>query len=356
MKVTNLVVISLLCICFISTGYARAEEFSFELEKVFEVGKERATLNLSNSSGKVTIESHSQDRAVIHATKVVKVKDEKEANEIAEKIKIDIKKDGQAIIVETEYPEIKPKGFWRDFWGFNWGHTAWVDYQISVPNKTKMDIHSTSGDVEIRDIQEEVNIWVTSGDIMLENIIGGMSIKSTSGDMELYNTQGKTILEGTSSDIKIRRARGNITLSTTSGDVYGEKLEGNLSVSQSSGDLELTGVNGDITANSSSGDKYIEQEQGNLNLSTSSGDIKATINVLPNKEYLIESTSGDVRLYIPSQSGAEIKLKTVSGNIDCKVPMELRIATAKRIEGKINEGGPQIEIETTSGDIFLFSK
>ena len=356
MKPNSLVVILLFCLCFILTPHARAEEFTFEQEKVFVAGKEGNSLNLSNSSGEVTIESHSQDKIIIHATKVVRAKDQKEANQIAEKIRIDIKKSDSIITVETEYPKIEPKGFWGNILRFDWGERAWVEYHISVPAKTRLDIHSASGDINIGGIEDRINIWVASGDVVLENTRGEINANSASGNLELYNAQGKIGLKGASSDIKIRRAKGSVSISTASGDIYGEKIEGELYISQASGDLDLSEINGDITAKGASGDKEIQQVQGSLNLTTSSGDTKIKTNLSPDKEYFIQSSSGDVRLYLPSQSKAELDLRTVSGNIDCKIPMELRIATAKRIEGKINQGGSKIKIETTSGDIFLIGE
>jgi DUF4097 and DUF4098 domain-containing protein YvlB len=356
MKVVSSILTLLLCISFLSTVYARAEEFSFELEKVFEVGKTENLIKLSNSSGEITIESYNQDKIIVHATKVVRAKDQKEANEIAERIGIDINKTDSTITIETEYPKIKPKGFWSNFLRFDWGDRAWVDYHILVPTKTKLDIRSASADVNVRGIENQVNVWVASGDVLLENIIGDVNANSASGNLEVYGAQGRINLKGASSDIKIRRTKGSMNLTTASGDIYGEKIEGNLSISQASGDLELYEINGDITAKGASGDKKIEQKQGSLNLNSSSGDIEAKTDILPNKEYFMESASGDVKLYIPSQSKADIELRTASGNIDCKIPMELRIASAKKIEGKANQGGSQIQIETTSGDIFLFSQ
>jgi DUF4097 and DUF4098 domain-containing protein YvlB len=49
-------------------------------------------------------------------------------------------------------------------------------------------------------------------------------------------------------------------------------------------------------------------------------------------------------------------LETASGNIKCKAPVELHTATSKKIEGRMNAGGAQIKIQTTSGDIFLIGK
>lgn len=353
MRIANLVVILVACMCFLSSSYVMAEEFTFEQEKTFEVGKEGAVLKLANMSGKAVVESHSQDKIIIHATKAVKAKDQEEANKIAGKVEINIRKEGSTITVETKFPKFKSRGFWKNLLGLDWGDGVWVDYHISVPTKTKMDIRTASGDVSIKDIEEKVDIGVASGSVMLENIKGGIGITSASGDIELYNIQGDADLTGASSSIKIRRAKGNIDIRTASGDVYGEKVEGDLSISQASGDLELLELNGDITAETASGGMNIEQKQGSLNLTSSSGDIKAKTDISPNKEYFIQSTSGNVRLYIPSQSKADFRLETTSGNINCKAPVELHTATSKKIEGKINNGGAQIKIQTTSGDIFL---
>ncbi len=356
MKFTNSVVMLISCICFLVSTWAGAEEFTFKQERTFEVGKEGVVLKLNNTSGETIVESNLQDKVIIRTTKVVKAKNQATADQIAAKMRIDIEQVDSVLIVRTEYPDFKSRDFWRNLLNLDWGNSVWVDYHVLLPANSQTHISSSSGNVEVSGIDRGTNISATSGDVSLENTKGGADIKSTSGDIDLYGVQGEVNLRGTSSDIRVKRISGDMNVTTTSGDIFGEKLEGDLSVSQTSGDLRLFGIDGDIQAISSSGDMDIQQERGSLSLNTSSGDIRVKTNILPSKEYVVNSSSGDVKLYIASQSGAELKLKTASGDINCKIPMQLRVATSKKVEGTLNNGGAEIAITTASGNISLFGE
>jgi len=318
------------------------EEYSFEFHHEFAVS-ENPFFSLENTSGKVVIQSHPQNKIVIYGSKMVKAKDLKKAEELANQVQIKIKKNESQISVYTQYPQ---------FSLFRRG-SAYVVYHILVPEKTRLNIKTTSADVEVFSIREKTFVSTTSGDIKAEKLSGDINILTSSGDIFLTDVRGNLDLYGTSSDMEVKNIEGRVKIDATSGNIEVEKITGKVDISQTSGDLSLFEIWGDIQASSSSGDMKIFQKQGGLDIKTISGDIEIKTQIFPESEYSLESTSGDIDFEISKGATGEIEIETVSGDINCKIPIILRTASKRFLSGILGSGGSNISLTTTSGDINL---
>jgi DUF4097 and DUF4098 domain-containing protein YvlB len=321
-KPISITVLVFILLFFFISGTTAAKKFTFDLHREMPVGK-NPTLFLSNISGKVIIKSHPQEKITIDALKVVKTHDLEKAEELAEKIKIEIKKDGEEVSIRTEYPRSR---LLRSF-------SAWVNYEISVPPATELNIKTTSADVEVEEIEQKIRISTVSGDLEAQTIRGIVDFSSVSGDVLLQDTQGDLFLEGTSSDLELRRINGNVRIDCVSGD------------------LELSGIEGDIEVSTSSGDIEVDQKQGELDLTTISGDVEVRTRISPEGEYNVATTSGDIIFYLPEDSDADLECETRSGSIHTRVALDVLSTSRDFLRGKLGSGGPRIDLSTTSGDI-----
>jgi DUF4097 and DUF4098 domain-containing protein YvlB len=299
-----------------------AKKFTFEFHKEFPAGS-NPTLFLSNISGKVMISSHSKEKIIIHALKVIKTGNLKRAEELAQKIEIDVKKDGGDVNIHTKYPRSR---FLRRV-------SCWVNYEIFVPPKTELNIKTTSADVEIEDIQQKVRINTVSGDIRVESINGVIDFSSVSGDFYLQDIQGNLILEGTSSDMELNHIQGDLRIDCVSGDI------------------RLSQIDGDIEASTSSGDIEVRQDQGGLDLNTVSGDVEVKTEISPENEYGVETTSGEIVFYLPQDSNARLNCETQSGSIRTEIPISVLSTSRNFLKGELGSGGSRIYLSTVSGDV-----
>jgi hypothetical protein len=74
------------------------------------------------------------------------------------------------------------------------------------------------------------------------------------------------------------------------------------------------------------------------------------------EEMKVKSISGYIDLAIPEKQSAELKFSTISGTIysnHSMAPAGIKHGSHSAIEGKLNNGGPLIRLETISGDIFF---
>jgi len=91
-------------------------------------------------------------------------------------------------------------------------------------------------------------------------------------------------------------------------------------------------------------------------IETTSGDIQAELLEVADDwlGMIFDSVSGDIEVSLPRNLRANLGIKTVSGRISCDFTILTRGEfEAGALGGPINGGGPFLEIETTSGDIFL---
>jgi hypothetical protein len=344
---------ALLVLGLLSANPAVAGEvFTFPFDKEVTAGNQ-PVLDISNTSGSIIISSSDTKTIKIQAFKKVKARDSEEAEKIASHIDINVTTAGDKVTVETEYEDFKGENFWEFLFGRKASHSAWVDYQVWVPEKCRLLVSATSADIQITSIKENVQISATSGDIEIRDINGDTEIDVTSGDLILSGLKGKTAISATSGDLKAQNLEGSLLYQSSSGDLRVEEIKGAVQIETSSGDIRLIKVAGDINVEGSSSDILVDQLEGALSIHTTSGEIVASTQKLSGKFYSLESSSGDIRFSLPSQQGGRLELETSSGTLRAEIPVTVESVSDRRFSGFINKTGPEITIRTTSGDVLL---
>jgi hypothetical protein len=169
------------------------------------------------------------------------------------------------------------------------GSCGWqcsADYEVTVPRGTKVtgengsgdiqldgvagvDAKSTSGKVELRDVDGDVNLNMTSGDVSVHGLNGKLDVKANSGDIEAKDLKGGPVdVETTSGDIALTLAEANdVNAKDTSGDI----------------DIKAPGNDYKVTTDSKNGD--VSNDLGNntsgthtVSAATTSGDINLHTN------------------------------------------------------------------------------
>lgn len=349
LKIFSILTALLLCLCYPAVW---GKDYTFTLHKEL-LTQASPSLRIQNTSGEIRIESHPENKIIIDAFKVVEADDSEKAKRIADEIDVIIKSDDSKIEIKTRYPSKRSKGFWRRLFSAGWGRSAYVDYHISAPERTKLDISSTSGDVIISDISGGIEVNATSGDLRIKRAKGDLRLETTSGDVEILKVEGDVTVQGTSSDLEIFDVTGDVEISSTSGNTSAENVVGLVKIDKTSGDVSLRGIKGEIRASSSSGDMIIEQLEGGLDLETSSGDIEVKTKISPQYDYYSKTSSGYIDFSLPENSDAQITLKTSSGSIKSKLPLTMHTISRNQFEGELGSGGPEIHLVTSSGDIEL---
>lgn len=182
----------------------------------------------------------------------------------------------------------------------DWVRNVSIDYEITAPRGTQLEVNSGSGDLRLMDLGASLKAETGSGSIEAQGFTGHVSLRSGSGDIHaiLHNA----------SDVEAR---------TGSGGVHLEGVEGSLYAQTGSGDIQVAGK--------------------------------------PASGWQIHTGSGDVTV---STQGAHFSLdaSTGSGDIHSDPPLTMH-GTLNRhhVTGEVNGGGSTVRISTGSGDVRIQS-
>jgi beta-lactamase regulating signal transducer with metallopeptidase domain len=172
-----------------------------------------------------------------------------------------------------------------------------IDYEIEAPADALLSAASGSGNIKDEGVGHDAKLMTGSGDVTATGIEGGFTAQTGSGNIVVENNG-----------------------------------EGDAKVQTGSGSIDVKGVHGALKAQ------------------TGSGDIK--IAGTPSAEWKLQSGSGNIEL---SPGGAPMTLdaSSASGSItsDSAITAQTSSEDRHRLHGELNGGGPEVRIETGSGDI-----
>ena len=235
-----------------------------------------------------------------------------------------------------------------------------ISVTASGPN---INVHTSGGDIDLTDVNGSVSGATSGGDIELEDLDGGAELATSGGDIVISSVTGSESVEAATSggSIEAENIQANLELATSSGDIVLSNVRGTVEVATSNGDIQGEDIEGaSIEAATSHGDIVLEDVAGELDVATSSGDIHAKIKKT-SEFYAIEleTSAGDIQCSLPKnyKGSVEAKIhhwsKHSSQEIESDFPLSVRTedSDTRVATGDINGGGPEINLETSRGDI-----
>ncbi len=353
MKRLSVVVVLAFLLLAVTVDSSAAKTFRFTSTHEYDVG-ENILVRVANTSGDITVRAGIGTKAVVEVVKEVRAGSRQEAEELEEELQAIIEHDGNSLEIDTRYPRWgTDDAFWQKLFDIRKTSFGSVHYIIELPGTARLDLQSTSGDISVHGLSGDVRIEATSGDLEITDCIGDCGIKNTSGEVRLRNVRGNIDLNSTSADVLVDDVEGDVELRSTSGDTEIYWVVGNVYVTKTSGDLRLEECSGGIDVTTTSGDIFIRQEEGGLFVSSSSGDVRIRSQFQKGERFRVKTVSGDITFAVPAEISGEIKLETKSGTIESELVFETSRYGKHKVQGKIGENGPRLELSSRSGDISL---
>ncbi|HET9912365.1 MAG TPA: DUF4097 family beta strand repeat-containing protein [Anaerolineales bacterium] len=374
------------------------------------------TLKVVDDAGSVTIIGADVDSVEVEVVKTAHAPTQARAEAELKKIKYDIKQSGDTITLRYTVPNIQTN-IPVNVTSPNW---ETVDFIVTVPNETTVDVDAGFGDVSVSATDGNVNIINDFGDLTLQNIEGSVTVETESGqvnassinagssnidlnsgfgNVSLEKASGKDILLDSQSgvlDMTNVRASGKVEMSTDFGDIlFNSGSANSLSVKTNSGKVTLDAltVRGALTAKSEFGEISLKQvkatsydlqtNSGSITVDGASGKVKAhsgfgsvsvknadsaTLDLdtqsgsvdfegsLGDGPHTVHSEFGNINIIIPADSALNVDLKTDFGSIKSDIPITVVLSgdiEKSHQTGTMNDGGPQLTVETQSGSISI---
>ena len=196
-----------------------------------------------------------------------------------------------------------------------------VDYTISVPRGTGVEINAVSSDVTMGDVCGDLNLNTVSGDVEVDCIEGDGQIQTVSGDVTVSNVRSR-----------------------------------HLEVGSTSGDVQVSGVRGGVGAHSVSGDVTLSRIDGDeVTAETVSGDIDYDGRIADNGRYNFEAHSGDVTLRIAGSFNATVSVSTFNGDFASDFPITIMPGQHNQKEWEFRQGtgSARVRLQSFNGTINL---
>jgi hypothetical protein len=71
------------------------------------------------------------------------------------------------------------------------------------------------------------------------------------------------------------------------------------------------------------------------------------------EHYFAKTTNGDIRISVPTGTGAIVQMRTTNGELSCDLPTDVINRSRRNWQGRINDGGATLELETLNGDVLI---
>lgn len=121
------------------------------------------------------------------------------------------------------------------------------------------------------------------------------------------------------------------------------------------GGIDVTGLQGRTTLETTNGGVTTRNVGGQLEASTTNGGLDIDMSKVPEGGVKLDFVNGGLKMRMPREAKATISASITNGGIDKgDLPIETSGETSKRrLEGRMNGGGPRIQIGGTNGGITL---
>ncbi|HMA75887.1 MAG TPA: DUF4097 family beta strand repeat-containing protein [Candidatus Krumholzibacteriaceae bacterium] len=343
-----------LLVAFSNTACSSFEYEKTEKRVVLVHGEKELKITASRSDIYISAEPELED-IVLNIRRKVEAADEDKANQLSEKLDVEVIREDGFIELKTEFPEseVKDKNIFSLLLGL--GAEIEMDLEIRVPESMEISVLTASGDVELSNILLNTRISTSSGDVKAENLNGRLELDVSSADITAENIGG-IVVNSVSGDFSAKKVKGDVDLSVTSGDVGLVDVEGDIVIKTVSGDIRVDSARGSATVKGTSGSIDIFGVTGAVRALCASGDISIKASPSDDRvDYQLGTSSGSVLLRFDDilKGGFILRASTTSGQIKLNLPIDVSDVSRNNVSGVVRDGKSKVIIETSSGDISI---
>ncbi|MCK5127119.1 MAG: DUF4097 family beta strand repeat protein [candidate division Zixibacteria bacterium] len=290
-----------------------------EINKEFEVGS-GGELTLETEIGSVEILTTDENKVYVDVVLDSRTSKESRAEDMFEDFEIDFEIDGDNVNITAEYYGNRNNIF--NLFGSR--KSLRVKYEIRVPAKYDIFIETSGGSIGVGDVEGKVRVKTSGGSLHFEDIKG---------------------------PVKGRTSGGSIVL---------ESCKGYADIKTSGGSIDIGHVEGEVEAHTSGGSISVDEVMGAIDASTSGGSIVARITKQPQNDCRLTTSGGSVNVYLTPDINVEIDARTSAGRVRSdfeETSSKKRSSKRKsRLVTTIGNGGPEIYLRTSGGDIRIHER
>jgi DUF4097 and DUF4098 domain-containing protein YvlB len=131
-----------------------------------------------------------------------------------------------------------------------------------------------------------------------------------------------------------------------------------VNATNTNGQVAVNAMSGKVVAHTTNGAVKGTNLTGGVNGETTNGSISIDMASVGSERISLETTNGSVTLMLPEKAKATVSASVTNGgiNVGSLDNFEVTEKARRRLEGKLNGGGTEVELHTTNGSIRLRSR
>jgi DUF4097 and DUF4098 domain-containing protein YvlB len=219
------------------------------------------------------------------------------------------------------------------------------------------------GRVQISNVNGKIDVQPSSGntvEIVAEKSARAASTEAAKQALERIEIQESASPAGIRVETKLQRNPGGFFGRAEQMVHYVVRVPAGAEVrfSTTNGGIDLTGLKGRINAETTNGGIKAREVSGSIDASSTNGGVDVELAEVADAGVKLGCTNGGIVLRLPSDSKATISARVVNGGIDASgLQFETTGTSSRRhLEGRLNGGGPRIDIEGVNGGIRIAAR
>jgi hypothetical protein len=302
-------------ILFLITNFTIFASIDKTEKKSFNV-KYGGKLYVETDKGSIAIKTHDAETIDVEIIFKAKTDDDELAQKLFDNFNIKYDQSGSDLKIIAEYKG--NKNWLSNIFGGNKWNKLDVKFEITVPEKYNVDLNTSGGGIFVGDLNGFVQSK-TSG--------GGLTFGNITGDID-GNTSG-----------------GGITVG---------ECNGNIDVHTSGGGIKIDKCKGSVEAKTSGGGITVNEVYGTINASTSGGSVFASILEQPKENCSLTTSGGGITVKLADNISINLDAKTSGGSVSTDFPIAIKgTMDRSKLNGKINNGGPDLYLRSSGGSIHV---
>ena len=218
------------------------------------------------------------------------------------------------------------------------------------------------GRLELSNVNGKIDVQPSTGntvDVVAEKTAKAASVEMAKQALERVAIQESVSASGIRIETRIERSDGLFNRAGSVEVRYTVRVPAGADVrfSTVNGGIEVEGLEGPIALETTNGGIKARNISGPIEAVTTNGGVDVDLTSVAQKGAKLECTNGGIRLRLPTDAKATITARVTNGGIDTGgLQIESTESSRRRLEGRLNGGGPRIEIEGTNGGIHISSR
>jgi HSP20 family molecular chaperone IbpA/carbon monoxide dehydrogenase subunit G len=270
-------------------------------------------IKLNTDVGSIEVNSHSKSR--------VEVKVEIDGLD-PDEFTVSFDQQGSTLIIKGE----------RNGGGWGWGSRK-VHFDITLPKEFNLDLRTAGGSIRVDDLKGEVLVNTSGGSLYFGHIEGLIDGRTSGGSVTVEGARGK---------VNLRTSGGSLTIGDIDGDIYGRTSGGSIQVGSVSGETDVATAGGSI---------HIENAGGKVTAKTSGGSVSLTLSQQPKNDSEVSTSGGSITLRMASNIA--VNLDARGNKVRSDFAVNGKTEAKYKLKGPINGGGPELELHTSAGNVYI---